>query len=485
MPNAEYRMNKRSASPHSFIRHSSLGVHYSASILGGGDHPLSIGWLVAVAGAILYGSLIPFTIDPNWFSTANAFGLADLSMFPSTLEDIVTNVLIYMPLGAALVIARPVRVGSVFSRVLAGAGLGLCVSLPIETLQTGMAIRVASWVDVLMNTVGAGVGALAAPWMLRLGRRLIESARLRFSMNPMMTGATALSAGLLVYSLAPFDFVCNTAGLHAGFLRADWNLWPSWTAVLVPGLVGTAADCGWFVLLGYCVARGRRLSGWTWGAALISAVKHCALLAVVIEITQLFTASHVVGLFDLWAHAFCGGLGAVLATGARVLAADRRGASLNPWGAVPLTGLAAAGALLAADLIISSTNSFTFFGGQSASTQANLIPFEALWRLPMLTALGRLVAMTMAYAIITMTMAVVLRRWFGSRCWLPAAVFTTLLVCLIEASQLAVSMRVADVTEPIVALTAAVITARVFQWLRPAGQTLEASTVVSNRRDLW
>ncbi len=490
------------------------------------DRPLSIGWVIVAACAILYGSLIPFTIDLSAFTPANGFGLAAIGLHRSTTEDLLVNFLIYLPLGAAgvsvwgrfstlgrakfrsalgpptvprrakRIFALPTRPFALlgfgtrpFASLRGGVVLGFCVSLTAEAIQTGIASRVASWWDVLMNTIGAGVGALAAPWMIWAGRKVISWARRRFWTEPILATATALSLGLLMYGLAPFDFVRDTAGLHAGFLRANWGLWPRWATGTLPGLVDTAAHCGWFVLIGYCLAVGRRRTGWTRATGLISSIKHCTVLAVVVQLAQMFTMSHVFELFDLWAHALGGVVGAAAGAGAwgGALSSPRElrpppleGAghplpvapdtgtqpasgkrAVGRWSSAPLTGVAALAAVLGMDVILDSTNSFRFFSVAPAWGQVNLVPFESLWRQPTLTAVGELAAMVMAYAIIALAPVAVLRRWCGARCWLPAAVLTMLLVCLIEASQTAVHTRAADVTNPIVALMAAAMAARV------------------------
>ncbi len=83
-----------------------------------------------------------------------------------TAGDIVLNVAAYLPLGAMLFTALRralVPVAAFIAAIL----LGTALSLALESAQMFLPTRIASNLDLLSNSAGAGVGALAA-WLLVL-----------------------------------------------------------------------------------------------------------------------------------------------------------------------------------------------------------------------------------------------------------------------------------------------------------------------------
>lgn len=85
------------------------------------------------------------------------------------LIDIAGNIAVFAPLGAAVALALSVS-RSLASRVLLGTGAGLLVSAFIELLQGLSSSRVSSLGDVVLNGIGAAMGALIATWLSRWRR---------------------------------------------------------------------------------------------------------------------------------------------------------------------------------------------------------------------------------------------------------------------------------------------------------------------------
>lgn len=75
------------------------------------------------------------------------------------LIDIAGNIVVFAPLGAcvALLLERKVS-----ERVLWAALGGAVLSASIELLQVALPDRVTAWDDFVLNTLGAGMGALLA-----------------------------------------------------------------------------------------------------------------------------------------------------------------------------------------------------------------------------------------------------------------------------------------------------------------------------------
>ncbi len=128
---------------------------------------------LALVGIVLYAGLIGWaTLGPvPWRNPANeaangvfSFGLwTDATTWSQgTLREFVANVLMFLPLGALLVVAVGIRRWWLAVLIAIGA------TLAIEVAQLPMDDRISDPRDLVANTVGALVGvALAA----RLARR--------------------------------------------------------------------------------------------------------------------------------------------------------------------------------------------------------------------------------------------------------------------------------------------------------------------------
>lgn len=91
-----------------------------------------------------------------------------------TFDDLLLNVLAYVPAGFLLALALRPHVRQHLAALLAILA-GVALSIALEYVQTFLPGRVASNVDVLTNSFGAVVGALAAPLFgptRQLGKRL-------------------------------------------------------------------------------------------------------------------------------------------------------------------------------------------------------------------------------------------------------------------------------------------------------------------------
>jgi len=91
-----------------------------------------------------------------------------------TFDDLLLNVLAYIPAGFLLALALRPHLRQHFAALLAIV-IGVSLSITLEYVQTLLPGRVASNVDVLTNSFGTLVGALAAPLFgptRQLGRRL-------------------------------------------------------------------------------------------------------------------------------------------------------------------------------------------------------------------------------------------------------------------------------------------------------------------------
>ncbi len=131
---------------------------------------------------LLAGSLFPWTGRPGPSLARAAWHVAASwreSSAVSTPQDILINVVIYIPIGFTAYLWRGWR--SPLARWTAPVLAGLLLSFSIETLQHYIIIRAPGLVDVLCNTAGAACGlVLAAAFHNLLESRHIEWRRRHF-----------------------------------------------------------------------------------------------------------------------------------------------------------------------------------------------------------------------------------------------------------------------------------------------------------------
>lgn len=123
---------------------------------------------------IIYASLQPFV---DWRALSGEFGGFLFESWPRwiTVDDIVFNFAAYVPLGFLLALALSARRDQ-WAAVVASAVACAALSLLLETTQQYLPARIASNVDLLVNSFGGAVGALIAPLFSpgqRLGRAVV------------------------------------------------------------------------------------------------------------------------------------------------------------------------------------------------------------------------------------------------------------------------------------------------------------------------
>ena len=122
-----------------------------------------LAWILVLAYllVIAYASLQPFS---GWRVPPEEIRRFLTAPWPPyiTLDDVLINIAAYVPLGFLLANALMTRLGPRRAVLLALAFGGL-ISTAMEAAQTFIPTRVASNIDVLANTLGGLIGALAAP----------------------------------------------------------------------------------------------------------------------------------------------------------------------------------------------------------------------------------------------------------------------------------------------------------------------------------
>jgi VanZ family protein len=136
-------------------------------------------WLILTGyvALIVFSSLLPFHGWDSFSSWSTAFLGAPLPPY-ITRTDITTNFLVYVPLGymLALVLSRPRHRGRA---VLLASLAGMSLSLGLESLQQLAPGRIASNLDVFLNTLGTLSGGVLSLHHRRLLRAIRRSGRWR------------------------------------------------------------------------------------------------------------------------------------------------------------------------------------------------------------------------------------------------------------------------------------------------------------------
>jgi glycopeptide antibiotics resistance protein len=106
--------------------------------------------------------LLWMTLRPNPTVAENLAALtepaADRGISPHVLISLAGNIVVFMPLGAALVFALGDK--SARQRLLLATLVGAGLSLGIELVQMTIPSRVTAVDDLLLNTIGTATGAL-------------------------------------------------------------------------------------------------------------------------------------------------------------------------------------------------------------------------------------------------------------------------------------------------------------------------------------
>ena len=182
-------------------------------------------FLVLYLSLLVCGTFVPYRMSSE--SHAAPSKTAQVRRFPMTfrsagLKDILPNMLLYVPLGAAsYVVAR--RRGWRRHRALVGTVMfGALFSGAAEWSQQFAALRVSSWVDVVSNTLGGLVGAVLARTGRGVFNRMVGRTRFELTQTPVLTVARAYLVLLILTGVIPLDVTFDRSRLGQAVRRAQW-----------------------------------------------------------------------------------------------------------------------------------------------------------------------------------------------------------------------------------------------------------------------
>lgn len=181
-----------------------------------------LAWILALAYLliIVYASLRPFR---DWRFPPPEILHFLTAPWPRyiTLDDILINLIAYVPLGFLVALALRARM-SAGAAVTLAALLALAVSLIMEGFQMFLPSRIASNVDLLTNGAGALFGALTAPL---LSPYRFPGSRLAALRQRLFVAGALADSGLVIVFLWLFTHLHPTAQLFGtGNLRSTLEL---------------------------------------------------------------------------------------------------------------------------------------------------------------------------------------------------------------------------------------------------------------------
>lgn len=150
---------------------------------------------------LLYTGLMPFA--PRSMPVPDAVRWLGLTLQSNGLGDVLCNIALYIPLGVLLPMCRPLRCWIV--RCGATVGVAAAASVVVEFAQLRIDGRIPSWVDVVCNLAGAGIGIVLSPMVAAALKGLWASGAQKLAASPFSVAALALSVFLLVQTVLPFD----------------------------------------------------------------------------------------------------------------------------------------------------------------------------------------------------------------------------------------------------------------------------------------
>jgi len=210
-------------------------------------HSVQLAWILALAYLLVlgYASLRPFRAW-RWPPEEILYFLSAPWPRFITLQDVAVNIAAYVPLGLLLSIGCGARYGA--ARGAAAATLiAVAFSVTMEVAQMFLPARIASNVDLLANSLGALLGAMAAPLLAPaqpIGGR-IHSARRHLFLEGMPADVGLVIVGLWLVTqfhvtgqLFGTGALRATLDLHSTFIHTPLLALSSEAAVVMFSVLG-------------------------------------------------------------------------------------------------------------------------------------------------------------------------------------------------------------------------------------------------------
>jgi VanZ family protein len=173
----------------------------------------------AYAALLVYVSFVPFDFTKPSPRPASHVIVLGLAAVRSGIPDVLANVAVYVPLGAlAFAVCRRRKLGRVLS-IIPSLFLAVILSFLVEQGQRWIGSRVASFIDVTANSLGALFGATLIALCEGRVRRVAERARWAARRNWWLTLCKAAVCLVLALQLRPYDLVVDAKRTVVNLVR--------------------------------------------------------------------------------------------------------------------------------------------------------------------------------------------------------------------------------------------------------------------------
>ncbi len=171
---------------------------------------------------IVYGTMLPFQFSANIAHAEVGLRRIWEQRWPTASRaDLVSNVLLFMPWGFLLATWRLERGMSFIGTTVLALLSGALLSGSVECAQLFTPSRTTSLLDLATNTAGSTLGALIGwPFARRVWPRIVGRGRQLAIQRPLTACALAAAAGMMITALSPFDINVQMAELKTAIKNA-------------------------------------------------------------------------------------------------------------------------------------------------------------------------------------------------------------------------------------------------------------------------
>lgn len=426
---------------------------------------------------VLQTGLVPFDFaTPEGQTGSN--DLFGVRLSALTSADLISNVFLYLPVGALLFWTLRRALRSTVTAALLAMVLSAVLSGTVEWLQSFSPVRVSSMVDLVSNVFGAGLGvslAVVAAWSVP---HLIDDVLNALRQRPLTVGTKAYVCVLVMFAVMPFSFsldpgllkrsikqvqvvpfasfesnwqqaeAARAAGDPAAYAEARWQAmrcWSRWSAE-----VASFAVLSWLVLSLFLTDYGfHRISATTLTWWL------CGGLAIGLSLLQIPVVTRGVDATDVLFR----GVGMLAGSLARLgWKSDARGRDRVASGRLVRRAAAVGCVLVLLYLVMTGMMPFVFevaiAGPARALTSTSFLPFHGYFATRfdvMMADLMEKFAAYVLFAAMLITARPALRDAGGLKGMFKVVCLGVTVATLIEFVQMFVPTRVAGLTDLIIA----------------------------------
>ena len=269
-------------------------------------------WVI-FAMLIIYGSLMPFDLHFDKSSIVenirHSTEFWPIGPVRSGKADLVSNVILYVPLGFLVALAARVnRKSSTMTAIAAAMFTGCLMSAGIELLQAMSQTRVCGVHDFLTNAAGTFIGSVAAcAYGMNIYRFVTVKCRQYWRDYPVALAACVLAAALACDALFPFLPTLKLHEIRQNYLNSQFSLAAGFDMHTAGYWI--VQQAGVFAFLSMLACSAIRKDG---RPQILKALAFCVLFAAMLEIAKIFISNRSINIANVVSAAAGSAFGAVM-----------------------------------------------------------------------------------------------------------------------------------------------------------------------------